>query len=201
MRLPCRCGKKKVRSIGLAWTVFLALLLVGPAIVWSASGGEGGGIHWQDTDGYRVLNFSILAVGLFILLRKPFSQALNNRIKGIQSELEELESRKSAVEKQLTDYNTKLAELDKEARNIVADYIRQGEDAKARILKEAQSAAERLEEQAQKNIAYEFGQAKLNLQKEIVEKALAKAETLIQDRISNEDQNRLVDEFLAKVVA
>jgi F-type H+-transporting ATPase subunit b len=160
---------------------------------------HGGGIHWQKTDGYRVFNFAILAIGLFLLLRKPMSQALRNRIKGIQTELESLENRKAEVEKQLADYNAKLSELDKESEQIVADYIRQGEEAKVRILKEAQSAADKLKEQAQKNIAYEFEQAKLTLQAEIVEKALAKAETLIRDQISDKDQNRLVDEYLEKV--
>jgi F-type H+-transporting ATPase subunit b len=162
---------------------------------------HGGGIHWQKTDGYRVFNFAILAIGLFLLLRKPMSQALRNRIKGIRSELESLENRKAEVEKQLADYNAKLSELDKESEQIVADYIRQGEEAKVRILKEAQSAADKLKEQAQKNIAYEFEQAKLTLQAEIVGKALAKAETLIRDQISDKDQNRLVDEYLEKVVA
>ena len=68
-------------------------------------------------------------------------------------------------------------------------------------MKEAESAAEKLKEQAQKNIQNEFNQAKQSLQAEIVEKALAKAEELIKDRISAEDQDRLVDEYLEKVVA
>ena len=167
--------------------------------------GHGGGheqaVHWQDTDWYRVLNFAILFIGLFILLRKPLSQALNSRIKGIQTELEDLESKKAAVEKQLAEYNEKLSSLDKEAQQIVSDYIKQGEEAKARILKEAEAAADKLKEQAQKNIKYEFNQAKLQLQVEIVEKALAKAETLIKNQISDADQDRLVDDYLEKVVA
>jgi F-type H+-transporting ATPase subunit b len=171
------------------------------------AGGEHGGGHgamskpWQVTDTAKTLNFTVLAVGLFLLLRKPVSQALSDRIKGIKEELEDLESRKVQVEKQLADYNTKLAQLDKEAEQVVAEYVRQGEDAKARILKEAESAAEKLQEQAQKNIQNEFNQAKQSLQAEIVEKALAKAEELIKDRISAEDQDRLVDEYLEKVVA
>ena len=164
-------------------------------------GGHGGGIHWQDTDSYRVLNFAILAIGLFLLLRKPAASALNGRIKGIQSELDDLESRKTAVEKQLAEYNAKLAELDKEAAQIVEEYTRQGQEAKTRILNEARAAADKLKEQAHKNIAYEFEQAKLVLQADIVEKALAKAEALIKDRISDKDQDRLVDEYLEKVVA
>jgi len=40
------------------------------------------------TDTFRVMNFTVLAVALFFVLRKPLSQALNGRIKGIKDELE-----------------------------------------------------------------------------------------------------------------
>lgn len=163
--------------------------------------GEVHGIQWQKTDWARVLNFVVLALALFLVLRKPASQALNNRIKGIKEELEDLETRKAATEKQLIEYNDKLAQMEKEAEKIIAQYVQQGEDAKARILKEAQTTADKLKEQAKKNIEYEFKQAKQQLQADILDKALAKAEKIIAERISDEDQGRLVDEYLDKVVA
>ncbi len=169
------------------------------------SGGEGGHTEeskpWMMTDTAKVLNFSVLAIGLFLILRKPVAKALSDRIKGISEELEELETRKSEVEKQLAIHTEKLATLDKEAEKLVAEYIRQGEDAKARILKEAELAADKLQDQAQKNIAHEFELAKQNLQKDIVEKALIKAEQAITAQVSDKDQERLVDEYLNKVVA
>jgi F-type H+-transporting ATPase subunit b len=181
------------------------ILMLAGTIAWASGGGEGhGGGHevgWQATDWYRVMNFAVLALALFFVLRKPASQALNSRIKGIAQELEELESKKAAVEKQLAEYNTQLARLDQEAEKIVASYIRQGEEAKARILKEAEASAEKLKEHAQKNISHQFEQAKLALQQQVVEKALARAEQLINEKISAEDQRRLVDEYLEKVVA
>jgi F-type H+-transporting ATPase subunit b len=184
------------------------MLAVGAAWGASEGGGHGAeagaedhGIHWQATDWARVLNFVVLVVALFIVLRKPVGSALNNRISVIKEELEDLESRKVDVEKQLASYNEKLKQMDKEAEQIIAQYVQQGEDAKARILKEAQTAAEKLKEQAKKNIAHEFNQAKLQLQVEIVEKALAKAEKIIAEQITDEDQGRLVDEYLDKVVA
>ncbi len=169
----------------------------------AAEGGHGAAHSkpWMKTDTAKVLNFSILAIGLFLVLRKPVKQALGDRIKGIKEELEELESRKAAVEKQLAEYDSKLATLDDEAEKVIAEYVRQGEEAKARILKEAESAADKLEEQAKKNIENEFKQAKETLQAEIVEKALVKAEQAVKDQISADDQERLVDEYLAKVVA
>lgn len=169
----------------------------------TSEGGHGGGheVKWQLTDWARVMNFAVLFIGLFLLLKKPAAQALNNRIKGISQELESLEMRKAEAEKQLARYNDQLAKLDKEAEQIVVEYVRQGEEAKARILREAESAAGKLKEQAQKNIEHEFKQAKATLQQQVVEKALARAEQIISEKISADDQDRLVDEYLEKVVA
>jgi F-type H+-transporting ATPase subunit b len=89
-----------------------------------------------------------------------------------------------------------MAELDQAAESLLAEYVKQGEDAKARILKEAEAAAEKLKEQASKNIENEFLQAKAELKAQIVEKALAKAEAIIKERINSEDHEKLVDEFL-----
>ena len=55
--------------------------------------------------------------------------------------------------------------------------------------------------QAKRNIEHEFKAAKAKLQEEILEKALAKAEALVKDKITSDDQDRLVDDYLDKVVA
>jgi F-type H+-transporting ATPase subunit b len=167
----------------------------------ASSGGEGGPKGWAATDTYRVMNFTVLAVALFFILRKPVSQALNSRIDGIREQLRDLESKKEKAEKELAGYQEKLADLEQEAGKIVEEYIRQGNEARERILKEAESAAEKLEEQARRNIEYEFRQVKVKLQEEILEKALVKAEELLKAGITDDDQDRLVDEYLEKVVA
>ncbi len=163
--------------------------------------GEGGTKGWVSTDTFRVMNFAVLVVALIFVLRKPLSQALSSRIKTIKEQLDDLEAQKADAEKQLADYNDKLAQLEKEAEKIVEDYVRQGYEAKARILKEAEASAAKLQDQARRNIEHEFKQAKLELQKEIFEKSLVKAEEIIKSKISDNDQDRIVDEYLKKVVA
>jgi F-type H+-transporting ATPase subunit b len=163
--------------------------------------GEGGDKGWVSTDTFRVMNFAVLVVALIFVLRKPLSQALSSRIKTIKEQLDDLEAQKADAEKQLADYNDKLAQLEKEAEKIVEDYVRQGNEAKARILKEAEASAAKLQDQARRNIEHEFNQAKLELQKEIFEKSLVKAEEIIKNKISDNDQDRIVDEYLKKVVA
>jgi len=164
--------------------------------------GHGGAVKtWVSTDTYRVMNFAILAIALFFILRKPVAKALNARIDGIKEQLNELEAKKQKALDELATYNAKIADLERESESIIAQYEKQGVEAKARILKEAEAAAEKLEEQAKRNIEHEFKQAQLRLQKEILEKALVKAEGLLKARITDQDQERLVDEYLEKVVA
>ena len=190
---------KSNRMVVLSYVLLFFTLSISTALC--ASGGDGGSKPWEWEDTWRVMNFTVLAVALVFILRKPLSQALSSRIKMIREQLDDLESQKAEAEKQLAEYNEKLAQLEKEAEKIVEDYVRQGNEAKARILKEAEASAEKLQVQARRTIEHEFEQAKSELQKEIFEKSLVKAEEIIKNKISDEDQDRIVDDYLKKVVA
>lgn len=189
---------KKNKAVIILYVLLLLAFSISTAL---CASGEGGSKGWVSTDTFRVMNFVVLAVALGFVLRKPLSQALSSRIKVIKAQLDDLEAQKAEAEKQLAEYNDKLAQLEKEAEKIVDDYVRQGNEAKARILKEAEASAEKLQVQARRNIEHEFGQAKLELQKEIFEKSLVKAEDIIRSKFTGEDQDRIVDEYLTKVVA
>ncbi len=223
MKILCSSSRRHVPTSRIFMVVMLVVLLVfsvGTAIS-SSSGQESaadavhdsaaeaehaaeGGAHgkgWIATDTYRLLHFIVLGGGLFLLLRKPLSQALGARVKGIEDQLSELEAQKVEAEKKLAEYNQKFAQLEKDSEGIVAEYVRQGEDAKARILKEAEAAADKLQAQAQKNIESEIQRVRVRLQEEILDKALVKAEALVKEKVNAADQEKLVDEYLAKVVA
>jgi F-type H+-transporting ATPase subunit b len=199
MKIPGISSSMKRNSIMMFIMTALLFFFVGVAL--GSSGGEQGPKVWVATDTYRVMNFVVLVGALFFLLRKPVAQFFSSRIKGIEDQLSELEHKKKDAEQKLEKYTKKLAQLDQEGKKIVDDYIRQGNEAKERILKEAESAADKLKEQARRNIDYEIKQAKLRLQEEVLEKAIVKAEEFIKDKITIEDHDRLVDEYLKKVVA
>ena len=206
MKNPGVNPKSESKILLAIFLVFFGLVVFGSGFV-SASddvssyGESHGAKGWVATDTYRVINFAILAAGLFFIVRKPVAQALNSRINGIKQQLAELEEKKQAAEKELVGYTEKLASLEKEAAKIIEEYVRQGDEAKARILKEAEASAAKLEEKARRNIDHEFMQAKLQLQAEIIEKALIRAEKKIMDKITPDDQDKLVDEYIEKVVA
>lgn len=164
-------------------------------------GGEGGGIAWSSTDWARVLNFVVLVSVLFFLLRKIVKDALKKRIDDISDELRTLESKKDEAESSLKACLDRVACLEDEAAKIVESYRKQGEEARTRILEEAKKAADRLEAQAKKNIEHEFESARKAIKDEIIAEALIKAEAIIKTGITTDDQDRLVDEYLKKVVA
>jgi F-type H+-transporting ATPase subunit b len=192
---------QRARVIVVGVLFVLLLLSMGAGSALGASGGEGGAKGWVATDTWRVMNFVVLVVALIFILRKPISQALSSRIKDIREQLESLEAQKTEAEKQLAQYNEKLSQLESEAEKIVEGYIKQGNEAKAKILKEAEATAEKLQVQARRNIEHEFGKARQELQREVVEKSLVKAEETLKKAITAQDQDKLVDEYLDKVVA
>ena len=196
--------RNKIMTVSRFVLIFSVLLVFNAGAVFaSAEGGHDQAAPkvWIKEDTFRVMNFTVLAVALFFVLRKPLSQALNARIKGIKDELNTLENKKKEAESQLAEYNEKLSLLEGEAERLIEEYVKQGEEAKVRIIKEAESTAVKLEEQAKRHIEQEFKQAKNQLQEEILQVALVKAEEIIKAKISSEDQDRLVDDYLEKVVA
>jgi F-type H+-transporting ATPase subunit b len=192
-----KLGKKHLKIAG-----GVAVLVTGAVSVAMASSAEGG-VHnsWLEIDTWKVLNFSILAIAGFFIAKKPVVEFLSSRRQEIADELSGLEQKKADAEKKLAEYQAKFKNLDQESKKIVEDYIKQGEEAKVRILAEAQDQAGKLEDMAKRTIEQEFKAAKAALQQEIVEKAMAQAEAVIKESISSEDQDKLVDEYLKKVVA
>jgi F-type H+-transporting ATPase subunit b len=209
MKIPgfgrhCRRVKKApVVVIG----ILVVVLMFSAGLVLAATGGEhgsgegSGAKRWVETDWFRVINFVVLAGLLFFVLRKPVAEALNSRIEGIRVQLADLEAQKEDAEKKLAAYNEKLSQLEKEAEKIVTHYIQQGNEARARIIQEAEAAAEKLQSKARRNIEHEFERARQQLQQEVLEQSLIKAEEIIKGKITAKDQDRLVDEYLAKVVS
>jgi len=174
------------------------------ASVYAAGGGEEHGSEpkgWVKTDTYRVYNFAVLFIALFFVLRKPVANALGSRIKGIKEQLAGLEEKQKETETELAEYEKKLTGLESEADKIISQYIEQGKEAKVRILKEAESEAAKLEEQARRNVEYEFEQAKKKLKEDALAQAFTRAEELITDKITEDDQDELISFYLNKVVA
>jgi len=203
MGTKLKLGEIGKRHLKFACVVVLLVTGIGSVAWASSSGGAHGGVHnqWLAIDTWKVLNFAILAIAGFFIARKPVVQFFSSRKQEIADELNSLEQKKTDAEKKLAEYEARFKNLDQESKQIVEDYIKQGEEAKVRILAEAKEQAGKLEDMAKRSIEQEFKAAKAKLQQEIVEKAMEQAEAVIKESISSDDQDNLVDQYLKKVVA
>lgn len=174
------------------------LLILGTACGALASeGGVSSGQLWDLI--YRILNFVVLAAILFFLLRKPLKTGLKGRSQAIARELKDLETKRDEARRNLAQMEGRLAEMEKEHEAILVRFRQEGEQEKKKILDDARRMAERVKGQAQNTIEMETKLAKAELRREVAEMSTALAEQLVKEKITGEDQSRLVDEYLGKL--
>jgi F-type H+-transporting ATPase subunit b len=177
-----------------------ALLLALQGVCWaSEGGGHGGHLNWTDFV-YRLVAFVILVAILTKLLKKPISGFLTSRREGIQNLLAELESRRLEAEQRSAEQKAKLAVLEEETKKIVAELIAEGEAERQKIIESAEKQAEYIKQQAELAIQQEIKAARESLQEEISEATVAAAEALLRKNLKSADQDRLVRDFMTRVV-
>ena len=196
--------------------VILAIVIgigtFGPTLVWATSGGEHaeaehgeaaahGVTPGQISDlGKRALNFVVLVIALVFVLRKPMAKFFKGRQEDIAQTLKDLEAQKAEAEAKYREIEGKLASIETEREALMADYAKEGEEEKKKIIAHAHELAERIKKQAELTISQEINAAKTDLRREIADLSASMAEDLIKKNIDDQDQKRLVEEYLEKVV-
>ncbi|MFZ2196396.1 MAG: hypothetical protein WAV13_01595, partial [Thermodesulfovibrionales bacterium] len=74
-----------------------------------------------------------------------------------------------------------------------------GENEKTRLMEEGDKLKTRILEQARTNIDYEVKRAKESIKQEAVEIAMELAEKKLKEKLSKEEQLKLLEESLAKI--
>ncbi|MCC6025423.1 MAG: F0F1 ATP synthase subunit B [Caldimicrobium sp.] len=137
------------------------------------------------------VNFIVLLIILFKLLRKPLVNFLQNRRETIQREYEELLRKKREAEAQFLELQAKLKNMEDEAKQILQNYIEQGQREKERIIKEAEEQAKRIMEQADLYIKHELEKAKEELRKELAQEVIKLTEERLLKGLTVDDHKRI----------
>ncbi len=168
-----------------------------------------GGVHPSDSlsaaklkdFGWRIVNFIALLIILVKFGAKPIGNTLGERRRKIRDEIEALEQKRADAEKAYNDFKEKLASVETEIDRVVERAVAQAEVEKAKILEKAEQAAEDLKRSAEQAVQNEVVDARKMLKNEVAEQAAVMAEELIVNNLTDDDQVRIIENYLDKVGA
>ncbi len=172
----------------------------------SSSEGAHGGEKGKDRSAdlrdllYRFINFALLVIILFVAIRKSgLKDSLAGRIDEIKKRLEDLREEKEEAESKYRDIEKKLRDFEAKKREIIELFQKEGQAEKERIIAEANERAKQIVEQAGLSIQQEMQSAKDRLRRDVMELAATQAQEIIAKEMTDEDQERLVSEFIERV--
>ncbi len=151
--------------------------------------------------GWRIVNFIALMIILVKFAAKPIGAGLAGRQKKIKEDIADLELKKSDAENSYNEFQVKLATVESEIDKVVDRAIAQAEVEKAKIIEKAEMAADDIKRAADQAIQNEITEARRVLKNEVADQASVMAEELIVKNLTEDDQVKIIEDYLAKVGA
>ncbi|MFQ5354279.1 MAG: ATP synthase F0 subunit B, partial [Thermodesulfobacteriota bacterium] len=136
---------------------------------------------------WKIINFILLVIGIYLVWTKIINPALDKRSAGIKKALDDAARMKEEAEKAALLYREKLAALDSRLASIAEELRLEGEAEKERLIKEALAGAARLKEQAKATAEQEIKKARLEIRGEVAELAVKMARELLEKELRPED--------------
>lgn len=150
-------------------------------------------IDWQQIL-LHLLNFAILAVGLYFLLYKPVKSFMDKRTAYYKQMDDEAREKSVSAESLKRMYQAQLDSASAEIAQMKAAETKEAEKASASQLQEAKAEAERILRDAKANAAAERDKIISSAQQEIAELAAEAVEKIAQKSLTDS-----YDEFLKAV--
>jgi len=168
--------------------------------------GEGGHINWTSWDdphapplALMFVNFALLLVVLYFILRKPIGGGAKERRARLEKEIGEARELKEAAESALAEARSKIDSLDAEMAKLLQEIIDGGKSEAARITSEAEARAERMQADTTALVEQEVARMSRAIREDVVSGIVDKAEAVIREKIRDDDQTRLAREYLQEL--
>jgi F-type H+-transporting ATPase subunit b len=190
--------KKNQKAILLQVLTFCVFTLAFTAVALASGAEEGGGPLWKEYM-WKIINFLILIVILVKFAKKPLQNFLQQRTEMIAKTLQEAKEAKEAAQKALQEVEGRLKAKDSEIAAIIAAAKRSGEQERDQIIEDSARLKAQIAEQAKTNIDFEVKHAKEVIKAEAVEIAMELAEKKIKEKITKDDQEKLLQDSLVKI--
>jgi F-type H+-transporting ATPase subunit b len=149
---------------------------------------------------YRFINFTLLLIILFVVIRKTAAKNfLATRREEIAKKMDDLQKEKEAAERRHRELEQKLKEFSAQKDEIIEQFRAEGVREKEKIIEEAGRRASQMLTQADLTIQREIQAARNRLRQQVVDAAARKAQDMISREIQESDHDQLVSDFIQKV--
>ena len=157
-------------------------------------------IEWRAEKSIATLIvFGLLLAGLTAVAWKPISKGLEERERGIASNIANAQKASQDAMSKLADYEAKLAGANTEAQQILADARKDAEAAGQRLIATAQEEAARQRERAVAEIESAKRVALSELAEKSTDVAMLLAQRVVGREVNANDHQNLIQEMLNKL--
>ncbi|MDQ3031492.1 MAG: ATP synthase F0 subunit B [Myxococcota bacterium] len=149
--------------------------------------------------GGSFVNFALLLVVLWLLMRKSLPEFLSNRRAAVVQGMEEAARVTAEANAKHKEYSERIDNLDAELDRLRDEMRRAGMDERDRIVADAGVRGEKMREEARFLIDQQMKQLREDLTREAIEAAVAAAEAVLVQSTSAQDQERLAKDYLGTI--
>ncbi len=147
----------------------------------------------------HIIGFLIAVLLLKKFAWKPLLSILEERRSKIKSEFDSIDEEKKKVDDLVSDYQTKLKEIDSLARAKIQEAAREGQKLANEIKENARGESKEILTRAREEIQMDVDKAKVQLKNDLVNMTMRAAEKLIRERLDEEKDRKLIAEFIDAV--
>jgi F-type H+-transporting ATPase subunit b len=186
---------KARRTALFSMMALMVLLMAG--VAYAAGEEESAWTSWKVA--WEVVNFIGLIVLLVYFLKKPLVTFFSERTAQIQKDLDDARDQRERAEALIAEYKEKIAGMEQELEKMRIELKMSAETESEKIRMSAERMAASIVESARMTADQEVRKAKVALKAEAVELAMEMAETLIREKIGEDDRTRIIEDYLVKV--
>jgi F-type H+-transporting ATPase subunit b len=145
----------------------------------------------------QLVNFTLLALLLYLVLYKPVLRMLNERKERIARSMADVDAAREAAAKAQQEYDRRVAEAQRRAQEIIAQAAQTGEKAKADIVADAHREAEKIKQDAIADAEQQKVRALADVQSQIAGLSMMATERVLGQAMDEKTQRQLISSFLA----
>ncbi|NOY39660.1 MAG: F0F1 ATP synthase subunit B [Nitrospirae bacterium] len=193
-----KTGIQRFVSPAVSFVMVFILLLSHAAAVFAMEGEGAGGSDWKSWL-WKIVNFAILLFILLKFLSKPMKDYFKQRTELIEKSLSEAREAKELAQKALKEVEEKLKLKDQEIERIIESAKQSGQAEHDSLIEQGREMSDKIRAQARTNIEMELKNAKASLRAEASGLALKLAEKRLREKLTEEEQLRLLEESIKRL--